>query len=421
MTGRFFMKNQIKWCVAFVFFNHFFYITSFPVKALVKVPVCDLVGKPCKSHISQINPVVYYNDLPLCGQRIEDCPRIHQLLFNELITILEERGDECLVKVSTVYYESEHSSERHDTFWTLKKNFITCNHLKSLNISSDCFPDPLDYKQSLPQSSQKKTVVLTMPFYEPKTKKSYSAGTRFVVAQVRQNCHKYSVYILDPACNKCVIAEIPHAVGKIENNASSYKTKVDEFLSLMRRWIHHQGFIPYVWGGSSLINYCINDSINFVECNKRGYYQRPECFTSPISGFDCAGLIARAAQICGLPYYFKNSITIKKNLDPVLNYASLKEGDILWIPGHVMVVASLKNNTLIEARGYNHGFGKVHEVALNKVFKGIQNFEQLMHYYTTKKPLRRLDSQGLEAHSVESFVVLSLGTIMKKNNPTIKK
>jgi len=404
------MKNYNRvYGLVVVFFGYFFHELVLPVQALVKVPLCDLVGDSCKINENGNNAVVYYNNLSLCGQRIKNCPRIHQLLFNEIVTILEEKGDECLVKVPSIFYEREDRPERYDTYWALRKNFITFEALSQLGIAQTIFPDPLQYERtgSMALPSNKKIVVLQVPYYDQKTKQHYSAGTRFVLSPLAGNRCGYTVYLFDASTNKCITTVIPHGVGTIENSTEPVQKKIAQYVTLLRRWTQHKGFIPYVWGGASCINYCFDDSFSLVKTAQEEFFQRDECLQSPKSGFDCAGLIARAAQICGLPYYYKNSITIKKNLTPVRHKEHLREGDIIWIPGHVMVVASLKNNTLIEARGYNHGYGKVHEIAVDKVFQGIDTFGQLIDCYNARKPVQRLDRKGAVAHRVDAYFLLS--------------
>ena len=47
---------------------------------------------------------------------------------------------------------------------------------------------------------------------------------------------------------------------------------------------------------------------------------------------------------------------------------ALEEGDLIWYNGHVMIVSDIKKNRLLRHAGYESGWGKVHEIALDKVF-----------------------------------------------------
>jgi len=85
-------------------------------------------------------------------------------------------------------------------------------------------------------------------------------------------------------------------------------------------------------------------------------------------------------------------------LEPLKQGEKIREGDLIWIPGHVMVVASLPNNTIIEARGYRAGYGKIHELPLNKLLKILQTGLSWNRLASTKKPLNLLNKEGRHKH-----------------------
>ena len=119
-------------------------------------------------------------------------------------------------------------------------------------------------------------------------------------------------------------------------------------------------------------------------------------------------MIARAAQMCEIPYFCKNTTTIERCLTPLSKDNKPIPGDIIWIPGHVMVIADLANNTLIEARGYKHGYGKVHEIPLNEEFKGINTYHDLINAYHNNKAIIRLDRNGNEQETIINLKLLQL-------------
>jgi hypothetical protein len=150
----------------------------------------------------------------------------------------------------------------------------------------------------------------------------------------------------------------------------------------------------------------------FVQEN--GIFTREELPTNkPQPGLDCAGLIARAAHLAGIPYFYKNSLTIAKHLAPLNKKETISEGDIIWLPGHVMVVSSLKDNLLVEARHYSHGYGKVHEIPLSHQFKNINSYEQLAAHFFNKKPLQRLDKSGKVVQVLPDFKILKLASVWR--------
>jgi hypothetical protein len=130
-----------------------------------------------------------------------------------------------------------------------------------------------------------------------------------------------------------------------------------------------------------------------------------------LPGFDCAGLILRAAQCCGIPFFFKNSTTIAHYMRPLQPNETIEEGDILWIYGHVMVVADIRRNTIVEARSHYHGFGKVHEIPLHQEFKGMNTFEDLRKAFFNKQGLERLDASGNVVQKITQFKILKFSSL----------
>ncbi len=380
------------------------------------VPVVDLVGDALAKKYSTESVAQLYNNLPLFSKNIADCLRVHQLLFNERVTILEQKGDEVLIQIASVYFESEKNDEKNDTYWALKKNFITISALESLGMKVEQFPDYIDYNYPQKQAS-KPTVVLIEPFYDDVTKQYFSVGTRFALAKNKNNRTNYCAYVFNNKTNALASVCIPRHLCLDESKRITNNKKIETYVALLKRWAHTTGIIPYVWGGCSFTTTCKNNTFTLQHSNdlqKKLFYRRPELKESPKTGFDCTGLMVRAAQIAGLPYFFKNSTTIKKNLQALNNNDSIAEGDVLWIPGHVMIVSDIVNNKLIEARAYNAGFGKVHEVSLAEVFKGINSYSQLKDIFHQKKQLERLDSKGKSIQIIDEFKILKLSSLWQK-------
>lgn len=115
--------------------------------------------------------------------------------------------------------------------------------------------------------------------------------------------------------------------------------------------------------------------------------------------------------MAGIPFFYKNTVTIAEHLKEIDPNESLQPGDIIWVRGHVMVVANIKRNTIIEARGYDGGYGHVHEIALAKVFKGIKTFADLKKAWLEKQPLIRLNKAGKIQDSFKSVKLLSMKSV----------
>lgn len=383
------------------------------VQAFTKVPIVDLIGNsvPDISQTKDINS--YYNNLPICGQTAQDCRRMHQLLFNEKITIVEQKDDEVAVQISSVFYEPKDSLQRNSIYWSLKKNFITIDELKRMGISQEHFPDPIDYNNdNFFKESKKKIAVLISPFWDCKTGQLFSVGTRFVIAKTNKDT--LSVYIFDPKKSQMSMSVLPLSYAHIENFHENRSKKKRDFVLLLKKWSNAASIIPYVLGGCSYTHRYADENFKLLKKTESGkersFYERSLCFQNPKNGFDCTGLVFRAAHICGIPYYYKNSTTVIKNLRLVTD-ENFDEGDLIWIPGHIMVIADKKNNTLIEARGYDHGYGKLQEIALEKVFKNISTFSQLFDSLKKKKQLQRLNSKGDVVQHIDQYKILKLDSL----------
>lgn len=393
-------------------------IYGIEVPAITIVPIADLVGDSLQNISNSSEITNGYKALPVCGHHLNGCLRLHQSIFNEQITIIEEKGDEVRIKITNLFFEQENSLIKYDTFWSLRSNFIPISELKKNNISLDSFPQPI-IAQVPPKNY--KTLTLIYPWYNKDTKTTYSAGTRFVIARKNNNKKTICVYVFNPHNKKVIHSQIPTSLYYINEELTDNHQKIQDFVSILKKWAHPlNGFIPYVWGGISFVTTC-NDTqftkktVKAVNNLQTTVYSWPSCDHAPKSGFDCTGLVARAAQIVDIPYYFKNTTTLTKYLKPLAIDQLPEEGDLIWFPGHVLVIADCKQNTIIEARSYGQGFGKVHELPINKAFKGINSIQELALAFHHKKPLERLDSLGMPVQHITQFKIFSLKSVWRNN------
>ena len=211
---------------------------------------------------------------------------------------------------------------------------------------------------------------------------------------------------------------IPRTHAIINTDELDNQQKINLYVDILKMWATRpDGFIPYVLGGNSMTHACTQTEFAIRETTAANgtalkLYEWPNYTTNkPKTGFDCSGLIARAAQIAGMPYFYKNTVTIANYLKALKPTEHLSNGDIIWFAGHVMVVSDIKNNKTIEARGYDHGFGKVQEIELEKVFKGITTYAQLVAAYRNKKPLERLNKEGIAVQVIPTFSLLKIDSI----------
>lgn len=394
------MKKTVLYFVCFLFS-----INSFSMqKGLVIVPVADLLGEPLCNGSS-----VTYDTLPLCGTTpaCKGCPRLHQLLFNEIVTILDEKNDQFYIEIDTVYFITTSSKKPQQRYWTLKKNIAPLSKLVNNNDLKK-IPSGISIGQKA-TLTDRSIVTLLMPWHDPITKITFSAGTRFVTVPHENNQQRYGVYVFNPKSQSFSVSFIDK--NKVINAADSSEPR-ERFLAILKNWCHqNNGFIPYVFGGSSFVG-ITNDS--FIEKKEKNYnyFDIPQFCATPKTGFDCSGLVLRAAQMAGIPYFYKNTYTLAELLHPLNTEDQLKDGDLIWIPGHVMIVSSIKENKMIEARSYHHGYGKVHELELSKQFKNMHSYNDLLHAYFNKQPIERINSNGETKEKIKQFKLLKLDSVL---------
>ena len=386
-------------------------VAKMRIPAVVKVSRADACGvhlsRTCKGVSS------YYQHLPYAPDTgAYSCLRIHQVLYNEVVTITRELpGGEVAVEIPGVFYLDKHKRKRND-FWMLKRDLIPLRRL-SQDVQKQ-LPPPIDYKKPVAAYTEN-VLTLSVPWCHEKTKQIYSVGTRFIRDTEHDTEDAYAVKFFDPQKRTSVCALIPKSSALVTYYRAFNRAR-RVFMSLLRGWAHQtQGFIPYVYGGSSFTEPCFERAFTKVVSKKcavkASYWVRKGCKIVPKSGFDCSNMILRAAQMAGLPYYFKNTHALTRFLHPLKKGEQIEEGDLVWYSGHVMIVSDLKKNLLIEAIGYDSGFGRVHEIPLNKVFSGMRNFIQLQRAYHSNRFMHRLNSSGKPWRSVYHIKILKLRSI----------
>lgn len=395
-----------------------FFLLTYPLFAwaeqgMVIVPVADLVGSPIKSFNIASTIEASYGSIPVCGGSsapMKGCPRLQQLLFNEMVEIVKKEKNEICIKIPHLFYITHTDKKPQDTYWTSSKNIASLKSLEKYNINKAHLPQMASFKTRDMVKNQP-TLALLHPFYDPGTDKVYSAGTQFVYDPDQSTSDSYAIFILDDMRHIMQLSFVPKTEVLIAGNTK--KESIQQFLKILKIWAHGKnGFIPYVWGGASFIHSCKNNTFAEVPCalHKIHHFVRSECTKSPQTGFDCAGMISRAAQMAGIPYFFKNTYTLAHYLTPLLPEQELSPGDLIWIPGHVMVVSQLHPAKLIEARGYPHGFGLIHEIELYKVFKDMHTYQQLTDAFLNKKNLERLNKEGFPVETIKFFKLLTLNS-----------
>lgn len=424
------LKNILIVCL--LFFKCFAY------KALIVVPVADLLGQSAKS-IKNINSQSYYSNL-LPSTEFETCYRINQSLFNDVVNVLQESDEEVQIEVSTEFF-STNESKYNNKFWTQKKNILPVSKINK----DELFKIPRVNSFKKEEKTRLNYVTLIKPF------KKFSAGTNFVVKEKLET--GYIVYIfdtnnlendnlarsrmdsilrpcsgqaaynlllkddpaeLDKASPRALVPSSSRDTSKSRQNIfnevfipnhfliNRTQNKINDFLTVLKSWAHQSGVIPYIWGGTSFCKTYTKD------CSAKEFHERLSKIKTTKCGLDCAGLIYRAAKIANLPYYFKNTTTLSQNLKPLEKGERIENGDLIFFKGHVIVISNITSDLCIEARGYSHGYGIVQEIKLNKLFKDVNTFTELKQKYFNNEKLERLNSESKVIQIIPSFKILKL-------------
>lgn len=378
---------------------------------MISTPVCDAIASQAGINKPTTSIFATLALHPAPGSGI--C-RAHQFLFNEIVHIIEEHEESMLVAASNLLYAPQDTMRKpQHTFWIEKKHIRQLSSLDDLGIPLSALPAPLGEHFSptlhthFKALARQMIVTLVLPWHTAIG--SFSAGTRFVaIPEFEENDH-YMVLVLNPTLMQLCKMPLTKNLALQERTRTITEARL-EFIKVLHAWTSLEGIIPYVWGGSSFITpYDDAPAEEIMQENETILYLRPKT-THPWCGYDCSELILRAAQICSIPYYIKTSSLIERYLAPLQQGDSLESGDIIWYPGHVMVVDNLEENTCIEARGYEGGYGKVHRIKIGKIFDSISSYSQLYEKYRTNQPITILHENGMRLRTT-SFKLLSLASV----------
>jgi cell wall-associated NlpC family hydrolase len=393
-----------------------------PYYAMVGAPIVEAVGGSIAQSGYKGDPEPVYRRIPLAAVDYRDgsCARLHQLLLHEIVKVEQEEQYEVKVALCSTYYQLKNEQEKRCTFWVLKKNIIPLAELPNTVFAPEvCLPTPISYQKRLPlKNYATRCVTLLAPYHDAATGQNFSAGTRFAITQSRtatRASQEYEVYAYDPEKKDFVVTTIPAALVVLQRRRT-HQEALQLFVRVVRAWAHlADGVIPYVWGGCSFVHFDSQDILQEQTeqwgARRARYFVRPGYDHIPKTGLDCSGLVLRAAQIAGLPYYFKNTTTLESNLKPLAVSQQLENGDLMFFPGHVVVITDVENNLCVEARGYASGYGKVQEISIDRLFLETKNFEDLVKAYHNKRPLTLLARSGDKYAQVLGVKLLKLASI----------
>ncbi len=393
-------------------------------KAVINVPVADLVGQQITTLIPNTSAEQLYAKIPVCAGEIKSsiaCPRLHQLLYNDTVDVLKTTDDEACIGISHGYYLIPPSQQPQTTYWILKKNITLLDDLITQNIPITAIPPTIDFSDESHIGLNCATIVtLLEPHYDTILRVTFSAGTRFAKTPQlpKKRTSTIEVFAINYEKMKLHTIKIPYHKCIIADCTKTNEQRIVDFVALLKKWAHQKsGFIPYVWGGTSFIKPV---HTTFKEVTKTGhngdysFYEYEKDTQLSKNGFDCSGVILRAAQVAGIPYFCKNTTTIAQCLTSLKSEQPLCKGDLILIKGHVMIASDIPKNLLIEARSYGHGYGKLQEIPIGQVFEGIENYKDLCDAYYEKKIIKRKDKNGEVRDTFSNLQLFSMKSVWNK-------
>lgn len=429
--AKLFLKNLRLLCVIIgLYMRIFLYV---PLLLLAVINTVRPASYELTSHVGN-GPVVIKNSVadmnsdfsPLCDRLsicpdVKKCDRTHQGLFNEVMNCIDQGCIEdegglktyCVkVECSDIIYGFDKNSKALNTFWIDEKHIVPLEKLETA------------IAHTIPHCvyAQEPTIILTYPW------QNFSVGTRFRHMPEHDTDGAYAIIRADYQAGAVVRDWIPHengirevkedaqamrelfvkninnlvdrvAAGETHNNvagrAASSMGQLD--LSGERR------VIPYVWGGSSFVHSYAGPDFY----NEDGAWHRIGK-NDPYTGYDCSGFVRRMARGAGIDFPWKTTVAIERAKRALNDTDRLQHGDLIWMPGHVIIVSNIERNELIEARGYGHGYGCVHRITLDECFVGISTYEDLLKRYYDHETIERKNKEGVCLEAPKVFKLLKL-------------
>lgn len=218
--------------------------------------------------------------------------------------------------------------------------------------------------------------------------------------------------MFNPKTKDITVTDIPQKFCFLSPTIVSRASSQRDMVQLLRMWTHlSSGAIPLLCGGISFTKTVSPKKFTLQNKALNGllfaYWQRSEMTKSPYPGFDASGLICRAAQLCNIPYFYKNSTTAAAYLKPLPINELIHEGDLVIIPGGMLMVSSTEPNDhkMIGTFSYSSGYGIITELKLQDLFLYISNYNDLMDAYLSQIPLTAKSADGSKTITYNTYTL----------------
>jgi len=165
-------------------------------KAVINVPIADLLGSPITTVRPDENIDIAYNNIPLCSAQTNSsftCPRLHQLLYNDIVELIKINNDEAFIRTTHAFYMTPSSPTPQTDYWTLKNNITLLDDITN-NVPLDHIPEPIAFTNKNNMTSNNiNTATLQEPYYCATLKTNFSVGTRFLCTPLTKKKQNSSI------------------------------------------------------------------------------------------------------------------------------------------------------------------------------------------------------------------------------------
>ncbi len=359
---------------------------TLPAQAVCVVPVAnafnDYVGKKFPTPQTQQVKDLYHQVLA-ANVKNQDFMRIHQLLLHEIVTVLEQRGDELLIQCSDHFCQNNAGEKVFNTYAVLAEEFLFLDQVKDFQL----LPNPYEWYNG---SSFKTDTIFTLkaPYTDPSSGVTFSLGTRFVKQTKRLD--EVTVFVLQG--KKMGTITIPTTYGII----NTPRTPAEKEACIIEQFMNActgEKRIPTAFGGSSTTALFEKHEYKKTTLSLpdgttiEGYTRTQESGIQ--SGFTMPELNFTFDRMCGAASFIKNTTTWQRLGTPLAPDQALKNLDYICAKsGYLGRVISVEDNLVADIRSYSQHHGIARLVKLSENFKGIETYKDLVKAFHTGQPLQ---------------------------------